>query len=269
MPAGFRPLQHARFDQALRGLIAVSPVSLERTLRAEGGSILKACAARTKVAKTAAVTRNERLRIVKDLGYQHGRSGNFGVAISVGIRGPYGKVWRSTTRKDGTWGLQQTHAEGFRPLWRHFGDSVWIDLKEAVEDFRYELRKRLPLAKQSAGLARQSWVQIADSLGIRLENVPGGGISAAGIAKARAALTSQGRPALNGFSEEERRNQGFILRLINRLPYGPAAGLDRVLELVLAGRAAYFEQNMARGVFADQAKLLRAYPGLTIHHGAN
>ena len=265
MPAS-ATLKAAGFHQALRALIEASPVSMERTLRAEAGSILKACAARTKVAKADAITRNERLRIVKDLGYTHGRSGAFGIAINVGIRGAFGKVWRSTTRKDGTWGLQQTHAENFRPLNRHFGDSVWTDLKEAVSDFQYEARKRVPMAKQSAGLARQSWVQIADSLGIRLENVPGGGISGAGIAKARAALTSRGQSVTNGFSEEERRNQGFLLRLINRLPYGPQAGLDRVLEWVMAGRAAYFEKNLARGVFRDQAKLLRAYPGLTMRN---
>lgn len=265
MPASFQ-LRAAGYQTALRALVAAAPVSTERVLRAEAGIILKTCAARTKVAKAAAITTNERLRIVKDLGYAHGRSGGFGIAINAGIRGVFGKVWRSTTRKDGTWGLQQTHDANFRPLNRHFGDAVWIDLKEAVEDFRLEASKRIPLAKASAGLARQSWIQIADSLGILLEAVPGGGISGAGLAKARAALTSQGRAVQNGFSEQHRLAQSYFLRLVNRLPYGPSAGLDSTLATVLAGRADYFRQNAARGVFGDMKKLLRAYPGLTLNN---
>lgn len=265
MPASLQ-LRAAGYQSALRALVAAAPVSAERVLRAEAGSILKACAARTKVAKAATITRNERLRVIKDLGYAHGRSGGFGIAINAGIRGAFGKMWRSTTRKDGTWGLQQTHAENFRPLNRHFGDAVWIDLKEAVEDFKSSAAKRVPAAKQSAGLARQSWVQIADSLGILLEAVPGGGLSGAGLAKARAALASNGRAYVNGFSEEERNSKGVLFRLINRIPFGPAAGLDQILLGVVAGRAAYAEQNMARGVFDDMKKLLRAYPGLTLNN---
>ena len=253
-------LQHTGFDQALRALVAAAPVSMKRVLRAEAGSILKACAGRTKVATAQTITTNERLRIIKDLGLNGGNR-KADIYINAGIRGEFGKVWRRTR---GRQGFQQTHAANFKPLNRHFGDKAWIDLQEAVADFRIQAQKRIPLAKRSAGLARQSWVQIADSLGIALETVKGGGLSAAGLAKARAALTSQGRTVQNGFSDQEARQHGFLLRLINRLPYGPRSGLDAVLQSVLAGRAAYFQQNLARGVFADQAKLLRAYPGLTV-----
>lgn len=90
MPISLK-LQAERFQQALRALADASPVSLERTLRAEAGSILKACAARTKVAKVAAITRNERLRVIKDLGYGHGRSGDFGIAINAGTRGAHAR----------------------------------------------------------------------------------------------------------------------------------------------------------------------------------
>lgn len=259
MPA---TLQHAGFDQGIRALIAAAPVSMKRVLRAEAGSILKACAGRTKVASATAITTNERLRIVKDLGFNGGnREGD--IYINAGIRGDFGKVWRRTR---GRKGFQQTHAAGFKPLNRHFGDKAWIDLQEAVADFKIQAGKRIPLAKKSGGLARQSWVQIADTLGILLEMVPGGGLSGAGLAKARAALNSKGAAVQNGFSEQEARQHGFLLRIINRLPYGTKAGLDAVLVTVMNGRAAYFQQNLARGVFGDQAKLLRAYPGLTVNH---
>ncbi len=272
MPASVQ-FKAAGFQQALRALVAASPVSMERTLRSEAGSILKACAGRTKVAKADKITANERLRLINDLGYFHMRGDMTEegyISVNAGIRGEWGKIWQNVTRTRGpdagTWGWQQTHGPGLRPLDRHFGERRWQQLQAAAAAVRAEERRRVPLAKKSAGLARQSWVQIADSLGIRLESVPGGGISGAGIAKARAALTSSGQAVTNGFSEEERRQHSFLLRLINRLPYGPQAGLDRTLEWVLAGRAAYFRQNMARGVFDDQAKLLRAYPGLTMRN---
>jgi hypothetical protein len=258
MPASLT-VQHAGFDRAMSALIAAAPVSMKRVLRAEAGSILKACAGRTKVASATSITTNERLRIVKDLGFNGGnREGD--IYINAGIRGDFGKVWRRTR---GRKGFQQTHAANFKVLNRHFGKGAWIDLQEAVADFKIQANKRVPLAKKSAGLARQSWVQIADSLGIALELVPGGGISGAGLAKARAALTSKGNAVQNGFSNEEARQQGFLIRLMNRLPYGRQAGLDLVLQTVISGRAAYFAQNLARGVFGDQKKLLRAYPGLT------
>ncbi|AKC83770.1 hypothetical protein IMCC26134_15075 [Verrucomicrobia bacterium IMCC26134] len=260
MPA-LTQIEHAGFDRGLAALISAAPVSMKRVLMAEAGSILKACAGRTKVAPADSITTNERLRIVKDLGLNGGnREGD--IYINAGIRGDFGVVWRRTR---GRRGFQQTHSAGLKPLNRHFGEKTWIDLKEAVADFKIQASKRLPLAKRSAGLARQSWVQIADSLGIALESVPGGGISGAGLAKARAALTSQGRAITNGFSEQEARQQGFMLSLINRLPYGPKAGLDAILQTVLSGRAAYFEQNLSRGVFQDMSKLLRAYPGLTLN----
>jgi hypothetical protein len=265
MPADFRLVADG-FQRALGMLIEAAPVSTERVLKAEAGAILKACAGRTKVAKASAVTTNERLRIIKDLGYNGGNK-SADIYINAGIRGAFGKVWRKTRpAPGGGWIFQQTHDANFRVLNRHFGDAVWTDLREAVEDFKYEAAKRIPQARASAGLARQSWIQIADSIGIRLENVPGGNLSASGILKARAAIASNGQAYVNGMSEQEHSQRGFVLRLINRLPFGPKAGLDATLASVLAGRSAYFEQNMARGVFGDMQKLLRAYPGLTVYN---
>jgi len=272
MPAAF-DLVADRFQQALRTLVAASPVSIERTLKAEAGSILKACAGRTKVAKAAKITANERLRLIKDLGYAHIRGDvaeEGHISVNAGIRGEWGKIWQNVTRTRGpgagTWGWQQTHGPGLRPLDRHFGERRWQQLQAAAAAVRDEERRRVPIAKQSAGLARQSWVQIADALGIRLEAVPGGHLSSAGLAKARTAIASDGRSYVNGLGQEERQQHGVLLRLINRLPFGEAAGLDLTLQYVLAGRAAYFEQNMGRGVFRDVDRLLKAYPGLTVHH---
>lgn len=258
-------------DRMFKQLVAYSPVSVKATIRAEAGSILKTCASRTKVAKANNIALNARLFIVKQLGYAHGRSdlvSNGHIAINVGIRGDFGKVWQSVVKtsgpKKGTLGWQQTHGPNFKPLNRHFGQKRWTDLQEAVSDFKYEEKKRLPLAKRSAGLARQSWLLIGDDLGIRLEDVPGGSISAAGLAKARAALASDGRAYKNGTAREMGEARRFSITLTNQLPYGRRINLDRVLVSAIQGRVKFFERNVSLGVFQSLDKMLKAYPGVRV-----
>ena len=108
-------------------------------------------------------------------------------------------------------------------------------------------------------------MQIADDLGIILEDVPGGGASASAIAKARAALASNGRSYINGVGTPAYvENKSFVATMKNSLPYNVKAGLDRVLVSTLAGRAKFFQQNVARGVFASQAETVKKYPWLKL-----
>ena len=252
-------------DRAFAALVKFSPLPLRGTLRAEAGAILKTCAGRTKVAKPAAITNRARLQAIKELGLGHRRASTAGlgseIGVNAGIRGPYGQIWRRTKKRDGTWGLQRTHGPNFVPLHRHFSKAVWTDLKEAVSDVRYAVDKKIPLAKKSAGLARQSWIQIADDIGIRLEDVPGGGISAAGLAKARAAIASDGVVYKNGQGAEFGAAQEFTIRLINNLPYARRARLDSVLAGAINGRVKFFQRNLSLGVFESLDKTLKAYPG--------
>lgn len=261
----------AGFRRAIGGLLQFSGQSLRPILRAEAGSILKACAGQTKVAPMDQIELNERGRTLRALGLTSKQGSR--VSINQGIRGQFGKVWRQTgyhrTTGDraGQRGVQQTHAAGFKPLWRHYGDEAWAEIRDAVSRFRQALRTRVPAAKKSQGLSRQSWVQIADSAGIRLETVAGGGISAAGIAKARAALASNGLAYQNGQAREYLDNKAFVIELINGLPWGRKMQLDQILIRNINARARYFEQNLARGVFDQLSTIARRYPGLRINQG--
>ena len=250
------------FRRALNGLASFSGQSVERVIRAEAGSILKACAGSTKVATQQTADLRSRVRAIRELDFTGG-IGNADATISVnaGLRGPYGRVFM---RKRDRSGWRRTHEAGFRPLWQHYRRGDWIDLQEAIADVRRAVAAAVPVGRRAVGLARQSWVQIADALGIRLESVPGGRISAAGIAKARAAIASSGQAYVNGQARQYAQAQSFFIELRNRLPYGRKIGLDSILAAAVRGRVRYFEQNLARGTFDQLARVARAYPGLDV-----
>jgi hypothetical protein len=250
------------FRRAILGLSQFTPLGVRAVIRAEAGSILKACAGDTKVATQDQVDLRTRVRTIRDLDLTGGkRNREATISVNAGLRGPFGRVFMR--KRDGT-GWRRTHEAGFKPLHQHYRRGDWIDLQEAIATVRSALRRAIPAARGAIGLARQSWVQIADDFGTPLERVPGGKLSAAGIAKARAAIASTGQQYRNGQAREYSDNRTFVLTLINRLPFGRKIQLDSILARHVNGRARYFEQNLARGVFDNMAHTLRAYPGLRI-----
>lgn len=250
-------------DRMFAQLVAFSPVPLRDTLRAEAGSILKVCAARTKVAKAARAEIDARRMALRK---GDARSSNYErVSVTIGMRGNavYGKVWRLTGTRDRL-GVQQTHGANFAPLHRHYGDEAWNDIQRVIARFLGALKVARPAIKGAAGLARQSWVQIADDLGIRLEDVPGGTLSAAALSRARRAIATNGRSYKSGQAREFGEAKKFTIQLTNNLPYGRKITLDRVLAGAIQGRVKFFERNVALGVFENLDKMLKAYPGVSL-----
>ncbi len=259
-------LDASGFRRALAGLGRFTGAELKDVIRAATASILKACAGDTPVATQQQADTRSRKRAVRDLGFTGGRNNREAdISVNAGVRGPYGRVFKR--KRDGT-GWRRTHEAGFRPLWQHYKRGDWIDLQEAVASVKSAVARALPMGRAAVGLARQSWVQIADDLGIALEAVPGGRISAAGIAKARAALASNGRAYDNGQAREYGEARAFFVEIINRLPYGRKIALDQILVKNVNARARFFEQNLSRGVFDRLASATRAYPGLEIRRAA-
>jgi len=260
------------FQAALTGLSKFSGRDLRHVIRAEAGSILKACAGQTKVATTAKTDKRSIRKLfgAKGLGLTSAtKPGD--VTINAGIRGSFGRVWvkssephRGTGRGFRKAGFISKPGASFRPENYHWKNSTWGDINEAVDSVKATLKDAIEAGRRAIGLARQSWVQIADDVGIPLESVPGGDLSAAGIAKARAALASNKRPYINGQSREFADNRGYVIELINRLPYGTKIGLDRILAKNINARARFFEKNLETGVFNRLRDMARAYPGLTI-----
>lgn len=254
-----------RLSESIRALARLQGFSEQTVTLAECGVILKTCAGRTKVAKPEGIARGARLHTLRKLGFTKS-NGPESITINAGIRGMHGRVWFRTKKDKWQLGGQMSDdGQRFTPSKYHFKFGDFIDIKEAASDYGLAIRTAMPAAQKSAGLARQSWVQIADDLGIILEDVPGGGASPAAIAKARAALASNGRAYVNGIgSSAYVENKSFVASLKNSLPYNVKAGLDQVLISTLAGRAKFFAQNVARGVFDSQAETVKKYPWLKL-----
>ena len=265
---GFTESELRKFSEGGRVISAAVGTSVELWARAEAAVILKTWAGRTKVATAEKTDRRSRLTAVRNLGYTGKNSGS-NITVNAGIKGPYGRVFVRT--ENGKW--RRTHETGFRPVagirsqgtGDHYHGSTWALLKTAVSETASTVARLLPLGRKTIGLARQSIIQIADDLGIRLESVKGGGsLSGSGIAKARAALASNGQHYRNGVGTVSDSSKSFYLTLINRYPKLGPLFMDRTLQGVIGGRIKYFQKNLEEGVFLSATRAAKAYPYLEV-----
>jgi hypothetical protein len=253
----------AKLTRAFRAVAAATQRDARDVVRGFAGVILKTWAGRTKIASPAQAEVRSRSRVVKGLGLTQAPSPG-DVSVNAGIRGPFGRVWVRSP-KGGFRMAGQISSDGgtFRAMQFHWKQKTWTDISEAVVDVVDRLPKAIRYAKLATGLARQSVIQIADSLAIDLVRVQGGGsLSAAGIAKARSAIASTGRSYKNGLGTEENSTRGIFLTLINNYPLAGRVRMDSTLAGVLSGQIKYFERNIQEGVFLSQAQVARAYPFL-------
>lgn len=249
-------------------------------LMGEAGIILKTCAVRTRAPTLAKTDLRSWVAILGGLGLTKGANEG-DIAVNAGVRGPFGRVWVRTrggafTAATKRWsksgpgrfrlaGQISPDGQTFRPYNYHWSNGTWSDIQKTVSDVANKSRSKLPKGRAAAGLARQSWIQIADSLGIDVGSVQGGGsLSAAAVAKARAAIATTGKPNQNGTSISLGDDEKAAITLINRLPYGSAIGFDRTLLTVIAGRAGYFKKSYENGAFDTMAKAAAAFPWLRV-----
>lgn len=256
----------AATSATFRRLAQLTGFDHRTVLLGEAGVILKTWAGRTKVSTIGQAERRGRARALYSITYKGRASPVFGyLTVNSGVRGGIpGDMWYRTKRnKFQMAGIMNLKGGGFKWSNLHFPDVDWPHMQAAAQKATGEIKRRIPLARQSVGLSRQSVVQIADSLGIDLLRVQGGGnLSGAGIAKARAALASTGKAYRNGSGRFGGSEVRTYVDLINNLPYGRRLGMDRTLLGVLAGRAKFFERSYAKGAFNSQATAIRAYPNL-------
>lgn len=260
----------AAYAEAFRRLARMSGFDHRTVLRAESGSILKQWAGRTKVARPERVRQRAIARALYSI-TNKGRASPVGgyVTVNSGVRGgPAGQIWfRTRKNKFQLAGIMALPNTGHRWSNLHYRNDDWTGIVAGVQKAEDAVRKLVPLAEKSANLSRQSVVQIADSLGIDLLRVPGGGISGAGLAKARSAMASNGVLYRNGTSGQGGNDVTAYVDLINRLPYGTKIGMDRVLAGVVAGRARYIEKSYEKGAFDSVRRVAAAFPGLFILKG--
>lgn len=233
----------------------------DRVVLEEAAVILKTCAARTPVAKPAAIVQRARMTAVKALSLNRGD-----LTVNAGLHGPAGRVWARShgPRSKGKFRMAFGPGSGMTgaAVPYHWTTADWRKIRAKVQDFKSVYARILADAKRSAGLARQSWVQIADKIGVHLETVPGGGhLSASQIDQARAATSSRGRHYQNGTGMREKDDQKFFVTLVNGLPFGRKLKFDTLLTTVIEGRAKYFATSVRLGVFQSMDTIAKRYPG--------
>lgn len=271
---GFSETELRKFSEAGRVIAAAVGASVELWAAAEMGIILKTWAGRTKVRKREDLETSALMRVYRVARRVAGfenlknkgsvRPGQAG--INLGIRtGEFGKVYyrtRKAGRAMGRRGLQDVYGPNFSKG-KHISSTDWGAVSGMVSNFRAHYRAAIRAAQGAAGVSRQAVVQIADSLRIRLEAVKGGRISAAGIAKARAAMPSNGRRYRNGFGVHKQAPDGYIEAIL-RYPRAHAIGMDLTLIDIVRGRLKYFQRNLEEGVFLSASRAAKAYPYLEV-----
>ncbi|HEX6175889.1 MAG TPA: hypothetical protein VF089_17905 [Candidatus Binatia bacterium] len=149
--------------------------------------------------------------------------------------------------------IQALYSSGktFHPMTEFFryGNPRWA----RYQAFLAQLKDRQINVREVIGRAGQSWVQIADALGIRIE----------APAYVRNAPAFRGRKHINGTSQKYRTINHVALVMKNVAPIllGTMDG-NRILQTSINGRRKYFETSLRKGVFDDVKSVARQYPGL-------
>lgn len=131
----------------------------------------------------------------------------------------------------------------------HYGQPRWLRYQQFLAD----LRNKQVEVRMVMGRAAQSWVQIADSLGIRID-VP---------AYVRNAVPFKGRRHVNGTSRTIRSINGAMIEMTNVNPVllGTIDGA-RILRTSIVGREKYFRHGITEGYLSDVRATAARFQGL-------
>lgn len=134
-------------------------------------------------------------------------------------------------------------------LFNRYPDALYSGIQNRRLD---SLKKRIA----AIGLAKQSWLRIAQLLGLTIK-APGW------VDRASA----YGREHPENFQVRQKVSTSeVVIGFTNSQPTVniPQVGGTRALAAAIAGRVKYFETNIAKHVFADVARIAKRYPGITV-----
>lgn len=261
----------AQFSASIREASRLTGYSERDVTRGMVGSVLKIAAGRTKEATDEKTDKRSRLWLTHKMGVSSTQGGS-PVTINAGVRirklGP-GYIWYCGHSRTGQRYFKlagQVADDGSAALeLAGFSRNELIAVRETALAYANSVGGAKARGRASESMARQSWLQIANAIGIALETVPGRGLNAQGLAKARAAMASNGRAYINGSASESTSGGGkYKVMLNNFLPYALAINLDSLMTSVLAGEANRFNKMHEKGIFDSQTKLARAYPWVKV-----
>ena len=124
-----------------------------------------------------------------------------------------------------------------------YPDALWAALQ-------LQIKNSIKASKAARGLAKKSWMQIAEKLGIEI-SIPNY------VAKA---TTRGGDYPANAHGAEKQEDNAFHIEIRNSRTYSPSV-VDS-LRAAMRGRTRFFQNNLKRGVFQKTSELAAKYPGL-------
>jgi hypothetical protein len=122
-------------------------------------------------------------------------------------------------------------------------DAIWAGIQEQIKN---SIAKR----KEARGLAKKSWMQVSESLGISI-SVP------AYVEKAK---TTGGDYPQNATGAEKTDGSGFFIELTNSRTY--SASVRDAIRAAMRGRTNFFKKNLRLGVFKKTSDIAAKYPGI-------
>lgn len=130
----------------------------------------------------------------------------------------------------------------------HVPDAIWSEI---------EAKRGRSLTRKLAkiGLSKKSWFMVAVKAGIPLDKVPDY------VANAHTTIVDT-----SGNASVMRSGDGgnYTIGIENKMPilqWSPVNGTQALFSAIV-GRVKFYENNIARGVFSEMAKIAEKYPGL-------
>jgi len=245
-----------KFSESGRAIAAAAGVGIEQWAKGEATEILKTWVRWAPMGNEAKTVPRSRLRLAGSIGATRANAPGKS-SINTGVRlkklGP-GFVWLRTANNKWRLISNINDSGGQTNENRHLKAADWAAVSSVMSAFSGGIARTISAGKKAVGLARQSILQIADSL-----NLP-----VTGYAKERGAVASDGKSYVNGFGSSGKDASGFFVELVNVYPLGREARLDKSLEAAVAGRISYFQKNLENGVFRSMEKTAKAYPYIEI-----
>ena len=191
-------------------------------IRSETQSILEAAVKKTKAAQVKLIESDVRQTRVRKL--------------------PNGKTYLVNTSdkfKSPSW-WSPPAPKGWR-----LPNAVWA----AVQ---LQIKQDIALIKGARGLAKKSWMQVAQSLGISI-SVP------SYVEKAKTQKSDYPEDATG---TEKTNGSGFFIEITNARTYSPS--VRDAIRAAMRGRTNFFKKNMKLGVFKKSSEIAAKYPGLKV-----
>lgn len=234
--------------------------------------ILEGCIRRTKMATAKFIRARFKAK------GNSARLPGMSMSVNSGIRGGVeGRVWYGEDPSVSTSATPKQRAALQRRAKR--GGKVWTIMEntagpartpgagmlrrfQALDSFRQadvkgRIRGLLDAALRARGLARNSWLQIAQKLGITLNNIAGG----QQVSAARPSSGASYQPG-SGSARYEGPKQLYY-ELANSYPFSrfkiPAAS---IFSQAIQGELGYFRNNLRHGVFSDLQSIAKKYKGI-------